>query len=362
MTPGLSIESRDALRGTTGGLVESRLARLALHITLDDLVGAVELARWPQAPRERVLAALGRGTTLLATLRTASPQAIAIEIDGLPLALPRPSGAASFTPGETLRIALAGARPAAERGAAPAATAGPTAAIGGEAAELSETGHTLAALARLAPRSGTVASAAAALLSGVPSGADELATALRAGVARSGLFYESHLGNWVQGGYPLAEVRKEPQAIAGAALQASGGDAPLVTRPETWPDALAVAVSRQLDTLEHGSVQWQGTLWPGQSAQLAIREEQGRDAAGEDDSPGSGSERSWQAELKIELPELGTVRARLRLRGGAAQVQLEPSNPEAARDLDQARGELAEALAARGIEAHRITVDNEARR
>lgn len=64
---------------------------------------------------------------------------------------------------------------------------------------------------------GMAAPPGAPVLRSAPSGTPaQLATALRQALPQllqqSGLFYESHLADWVQGARPLAEVRGEPQA------------------------------------------------------------------------------------------------------------------------------------------------------
>jgi hypothetical protein len=70
--------------------------------------------------------------------------------------------------------------------------------------------HVLDGEGQAAPPSGAV-------LQAVPTGTPaQVATALRQAlhqlVQQSGLFYESHLAEWVQGGRPLAELKSEPQA------------------------------------------------------------------------------------------------------------------------------------------------------
>lgn len=45
-----------------------------------------------------------------------------------------------------------------------------------------------------------------------PANAQQAATVLASTVSQSGLFYESHLAQWVSGARPLPEIRQEPQA------------------------------------------------------------------------------------------------------------------------------------------------------
>lgn len=74
-----------------------------------------------------------------------------------------------------------------------------------------------------------------------PPGGQPVATvvqALRGAIEGSGLFYESHLKEWVDGSRPLAQLREEPQgALPGQPAAARAGSAPPEIAPG-WPRAL----------------------------------------------------------------------------------------------------------------------------
>ena len=122
----------------------------------------------------------------------------------------------------------------------------------------------------------------------------EMAAALRSTVARSGLFYESHLVSWLQGRETTDGLMLEPQNRAAApgfaAAQPGASPAPPATHsaPPTaatpvqaaatdaarvllgGPDGVnpsathAPLVAQQLQVLENPSLIWRGELWPGQ--------------------------------------------------------------------------------------------------
>lgn len=93
---------------------------------------------------------------------------------------------------------------------------------------LSQTGQLISQL--LTGRFGTVEptplSSGAPLLPNPPANAQELTPVLQQAVSKSGVFYEAHLRDWVQGKLPLEAIRQEPQAMLGSATQASPAQAP----------------------------------------------------------------------------------------------------------------------------------------
>jgi len=173
----------------------------------------------------------------------------------------------------------------------------------------------------------------------VPQGAPDpaqLAAQLRQAVAKSGLFYESHLAEWAEGKRPLAELMAEPQAHKA---------------PGTPPtDAgLSQLVNQQLATHESGQLTWQGQLAPGQQMRWEIgREHRGREHDGapadrDTEHPG------WHSGLRLRFPLLGEVEASLSLRGSRLHIELlAGADTAAALRADAPR--LQEALAAAGSE------------
>ncbi|MBP1208033.1 hypothetical protein JOD97_006120 [Duganella sp. 1411] len=174
---------------------------------------------------------------------------------------------------------------------------------------------------------------------------DELAQKLQDTISKSGLFYESHVTEWVKGERTLPELMREPQmqrmAQAGenAARAAAGG-----------PDLTAAQmINQQLHTHEQGRVQWQGEAWPGQAMQWEVRREQreGRkqDGGGAgDDTP----EQIWRSGVRFRFPLLGEVSASVTLVGGQVHIQVQAGSDGAADTLRAHAGGLERAMEAAG--------------
>src|SRR5690606_11451977 len=196
---------------------------------------------------------------------------------------------------------------------------------------------------------------------------EQVARALVRSLATSGLFYESHLQEWVEGQRPLDALRAEPQqrfvatlmraagappaGNAEASAPASGGtsvpaSATAATNAATapLPEALAAIVREQLDALDFRRVHWQGEVWPQQPAELEIAEEDARRRAGE----AAPSQRGWATTLRLRLPKLGDVEARILLDGDSFAVNVR-ADAKSLPALQSGRTAFAAALNEAGI-------------
>lgn len=165
--------------------------------------------------------------------------------------------------------------------------------------------------------------------------AARLAAALQKAVESSGLFYEAHLAKWVKGQWPIERIRQEPQdrlahssaeseskntqnAPADTALvQAAAVDDNALSEELALASSVAPSlhVRDQLEVLDTHQLLWQGRLWPGQLAEWRIDERlSGND---ELDEP-----RSWTSCLRLTLPTLGAVSAKLVLTGPSLRLAL----------------------------------------
>ncbi|MDW5417311.1 flagellar hook-length control protein FliK [Iodobacter sp. CM08] len=180
-------------------------------------------------------------------------------------------------------------------------------------------------------------SSAAALFDGPPD-TEKLAAKLSQGLADSGLFYESHQAEWVNGERPLQSLLREPQA--GLAKPAANGteaktentdktnstllakDTQPAEKAAQAPDAaLRSLVQQQLDVLEQRPVVWTGQAWPGQPLRWEVESENERQAGrGQDEE-----QRSWQTRLNLQLPELGGLNIVAVLHNGEFALRFEAS-------------------------------------
>jgi hypothetical protein len=271
----------------------------------------------------------------------------------------------------------------------------------GAPASLSATGRLIDSILQSAQQEGastTVVGNAPLLPSAAAVDPKRIAAALQDSVAFSGLFYESHVEEWVNGSRPLSALAREPQAqlessppktaqnpprsdagatdltqlarnmrelanavpslvdlIRDAQSRAANGplaDAMAIEQPQTIakvePEA-ARLINQQLATLEQQRVTWRGELWPGQPMEWEVSE----DAPEKD---GEAPQSSWTSIMRFELPVLGQISATIRLTGDRVQIQASTTSEEAASSLRAHGSELANALAAAGSPLDLLTV------
>ena len=228
-----------------------------------------------------------------------------------------------------------------------------------------------------APAQDPAAAARAALAAQGPA-ARALGQALREALQTSGLFYESHLADLAFGRANPSELRKEPQAdlkqadaqqqqhsaaatraraeapasrgAGGADAPASGGsNAPAPGTPINGiHQDLNALVRQQLDVLANQALAWRGEAWPGTPMDWEVQ----RDPYGGD--PESAVP-TWATRLKLDLPRLGLVDARLNLAGD--QIVLQLVAPHSAALIDESSDQLRSRLLAAGLTLSHMTVN-----
>ncbi|GHU07184.1 hypothetical protein FACS1894158_15120 [Betaproteobacteria bacterium] len=202
-------------------------------------------------------------------------------------------------------------------------------------------------------------------LAGTPPGnAQDILPALKEAITRSGMFYESHQAEWIEGRLAKMELMREPQgklstaAPPDAEAQAKAGQA--AAQPETAQKAAASVnpqqiqtagkeateagaaaqkaaagasqqaagqivapqvqgiVHHQLEALANQTFVWQGQIWPGQDMRWEI-EEDGHNQQDEEGEEIPG----WRTRLDLSFPGLGGISARLQLLGNQVSLSLE---------------------------------------
>lgn len=215
--------------------------------------------------------------------------------------------------------------------------------------------------------------------------ASSLAASLQSGVESSGMFYESHLQAWAQGNYPSQRLLQEPQgklspllhsdmANGGAealsslspapfrlaqAQQALGVYAQVAAQGSsafTVPAALHPVLQQQGQVLMQQQLLWNVAVWPGQNAtwKVSRRHEDAQDGkvlAVEELS-------SWESRLEMDLPSLGHLDARMRLRGDNLSLRMQVSS-QILKSLHAKLEELRSALELLGLQANiRLEAEN----
>jgi hypothetical protein len=144
---------------------------------------------------------------------------------------------------------------------------------------------------------------------------EQIAKSVSEAVEHSGLFYESHLQQWVEGGRSAEELFKEPQAAWDKSQMIS-------ENAQSKGDALppsAKLVSSQLQLLDQPKL---NITFPGQTGEpIDVSIEPQYDRNAQIDTP----EQVWAARLKLDMPQLGPVEARVRLVGNTLDINLTAS-------------------------------------
>lgn len=275
----------------------------------------------------------------------------------------------------------------------------PTFLLTGEAgsatATLSSAGRLIDALLHMNPGDGAKAVTGktpllpAAVLQPGSAASALLAGSMQSAVGSSGLFYESHLQEWLSGARTTAELAHEPQAALARELAAPGvqphagalqllrqmhgdpdnsdkdaaaaapqdaanplTDADLIAtpvKPETLSRESMEMIRMQLHTLEQRQFAWQGELFPGVPLHWEV---------GEDTPPAAHAEteRRWNSTVRFDLPNLGTVAATISLCGEHVQIRVATQSDQASAVLRESGGMLASALEAAGTRLDTLLV------
>jgi hypothetical protein len=204
--------------------------------------------------------------------------------------------------------------------------------------------------------------AAQALLPAPPADSRLLAAALRTAIEESGVFYESHLRQWLAGERSTEALLREPQgrvtpalppslpaappdeATAGAERAPHAASAPpaAATRAEPVDPQLLTQIRMQLETLDARQLVWQGQPWPGQPIEWRIDDPPQREG-------GQGAEFAWTSQLRLVLPRLGEIEAQLALGSRGLSLRLSAHDARSGEVLRAAQADLAHALEQAGL-------------
>lgn len=212
-------------------------------------------------------------------------------------------------------------------------------------------------------------SSATPLLQTAPTDVLQLARGLRTALSQSGLFYEAHQVQWLNGERTLQALRQEPQGqltpmpppvranelsaqpnLAHSATMkldvGAAGDA--AVHPQSVP-----LIQQQLHALDTRQVIWQGEVWPGQTMQWEIEEDARRSGNGaEGESP------TWHTQLYLELPTLGGVNAKLAFVDGRIQLDIASDAPQTVELMRQQQRALADRFQTSGLALSGVTIQH----
>lgn len=163
----------------------------------------------------------------------------------------------------------------------------------------------------------------------------KIANDLRQALVMSGLFYESHLAEFMAGKRPLSAILQEPQ-----------------NQPAS---TLTSLVPQQLQTLEQQRLLWHGEVWPKQQMEWEISR-QDRHNNQQDHHATDTDETMITSKITLHLPRLGEVTASISHVNGHMRIELLAGKESTLALLKQKSPKLTESLKAAGQTLDHLTV------
>ncbi|HJV26682.1 MAG TPA: flagellar hook-length control protein FliK [Aromatoleum sp.] len=144
----------------------------------------------------------------------------------------------------------------------------------------------------------------------------------------------------------LSPASSAPLDAADSALRtdaANGGNT--AARAAAVPERLMPVIHQQLDGMATQTYVWHGQVWPGQRMEWEVEDpRREREGAVGEDLPNE-----WKTTLRLTLPRLGGLEARLVLTPAGVAMRLLADDSETVAALDGARAQLDAALAAANV-------------
>jgi hypothetical protein len=317
-----------------------------------DAVGRDQAA--PRLPFEQ----LKIGQILTGLVKSQSKGISLVEINGQTVAMRLPNPVAT---GDTLRLRFAGHMPQ------PVFLLETPETVVSDAPELSKTARMLSDIMQRVPERAPPTLTPPGPLLGQPS-ADPatMALALRTALVRSGLFYESHLANWVAGEDTLDGLMQEPQnrktveaarTSTSLALALADSQSAADQKPVNLSHTL---LAQQLQVLESPHFIWRGELWPGQTLEWQLSQETDSAANNPTASPAHAEGAGWESHLKLTLPQLGALDVHIKLDAHQAfSIRVVPEQAATTPLLQNNQARLVAQLADAGCTLQSLTVQHD---
>ena len=179
---------------------------------------------------------------------------------------------------------------------------------------------------------------ATAVVTHSPKNPQIIAQDLKQSIGNSGLFYESHLNEMVQGQRSLAAVMQEPQNQNGVQI--------------------ANLMSQQLAALENQRISWHGEVWPGQKMDWDVNLPD-RSPSKDTDAQHESEDRAITSKITLHLPNLGKVTAKLNLADGRMRINIFAEQVATMDTLKVESGNLSQAMTLNGLKLDALTVSRD---
>jgi len=201
-------------------------------------------------------------------------------------------------------------------------------------------------------------SSAAPILTSAPINSTDLPSLLQKAIVQSGLFYESHQAQWVNGENTLENLQQEPQGklmLVTADLSTAKVAVTASLSPEMPVHTQAIPlVQQQLTTLETGHLLWRGEVWQGQSMEWDIHEQPADEKAQENELDQAAQ---WRTQLRLSMPQLGDITANIALSANGISIKLNAAQLETAGLLKGNQLPLATGMQSAGLNIRAVEVE-----
>ena len=199
------------------------------------------------------------------------------------------------------------------------------------------------------------------ILAGPSINSTELPGLLQKAIVQSGLFYESHQAQWVNGENTLENLQQEPQGklvLVAADLPAAKVAASALLGPEMSVHTQTIPlVQQQLTTLETGHLFWRGEIWQGQPMEWDINEHsQEKEKENESDQVPQ-----WRTQLRLSMPQLGDITATITLNAQGINIKINTSQQDTARLLKSNQSPLTMDMQLVGLNIQAVEVQHDDR-
>ena len=199
------------------------------------------------------------------------------------------------------------------------------------------------------------------ILAGPSINSTELPGLLQKAIVQSGLFYESHQAQWVNGENTLENLQQEPQGklvLVTADLPAAKVASSALLGPEMSVHTQTIPlVQQQLTTLETGHLFWRGEIWQGQPMEWDINEHsQEKEKENESDQVSQ-----WRTQLRLSMPQLGDITATITLNAQGINIKINTSQQDTARLLKSNQSPLTMDMQLVGLNIQAVEVQHDDR-
>lgn len=169
----------------------------------------------------------------------------------------------------------------------------------------------------------------------------ELASKLQRALTESGLFYESHLAQWLTGKRSFDQLHREPQLKLSETDKNQGS---------------TQFIQQQLMALETGTVAWKGEVWSGQLLEWVVIEQENE---GRQETRKNSNSSNWISHINVTLPCLGQIMITLHINKLDTSIHIKTAQDTTNNLLAKNQSKLIKAIEAEGIKVLSVIVNKD---